>query len=236
MPVIASTLTSSPTRQYNGYQDSIVASFRNNDQFEIAPPSAVPQYKGEDTFLTLQFIEQAGINNAEIYTTRLDFVDYDTGKFSTYAPWENTKPSRTVRFELDTAESIWEFKQWLYRRAGRLRPLWVPTHEEDFRLIDTGVLNTSVRVKNDGQFTFARDRVDVGFLLKDGTWLLREIHQMVPDGNDLVLDVDELGGIKVQDMDVLCYLDRRRLASDRIELTWPSVNRVNASVSMVIVE
>ena len=234
MPVKTAIFSSDPTRRSNGFQHDVSVDFRMSENRDIlSSPSAV-QYKNEDTYLDEQLASE---NFApEVYSANTSLVDFGTGVFESSTDWLNTKPGRTILLEGRGLSEVWAIRQWLHRRAGRLRPVWVPTWEEDFVVTNASTVTNSLTVRNDGQLEFMGNRTNIAILI-GGVFTLREVTLVSLAGNDIQLELDTaLPNIAPSDIELVCYLDRKRLSSDRIELNWDSAFNASAQITLVNVE
>lgn len=157
----------------------------------------------------------------EEYDGGINTVDYETGKRAYFAPWLNPKIGKTQRVTMMTAEEASGFRAWCERRAGRLVPFWRPTFERDFKLVSTGVLGTTIQVRDDDFNQFGGVRKHIAIKLANGQWFTRTISAYVGKPNFIVeLTLDSALNINAKDVDYICYLGLHRLNTDRIETSW----------------
>ena len=236
MPMVSADLQSSPTRMLTGFTDTLEAEFRAAELFPITTVPSPVQYLGEDTYFGEQLTEVGDTQLPEVYTAREDLVDYGVGKYQSFSPWLDTKIKRTISFGFRNRQEIWGYRQWLYRRSGKLRPFWMPTFEDDFAVVDDGPIFDTILARNDGQFTYASDRKHIAVLKVDGTWLPREIIAFAADGFNVALTVESLQGLPVQSIRCISYLDLKRLATDSVTIEWQGNDTATSTVTVVDTE
>jgi len=231
MPVRITILRGNPVRSTDGKQQRLKATFQSIENITLPTSPSVQQYKSLDVFLD----EPLTINGfaPDSYNKRVDIIDYGTGVLDTFSPWLKTKTQRNFGLQFDDAEQSWTFRLWLHRREGRLRPFWMPTFESDFTLITVGLLDIQLQVVNEGQNTLSTERNDLAIRDTNGTWLFREIISIIPSGNDLLVTVDTSIGIQSDTVDLISFMGRKRLFSDRVGITWTGNNTGRSSVPMI---
>lgn len=153
----------------------------------------------------------------------INTIDYDTGKRAYFMPWLNPKLSKTQRVTMLTADEAIGFRAWLQRRAGKLNPFWRPTFENDFRLTSTGLIASTLLVRDDDYNQFGGIRKHIAVRLASGQWLPRTIvsHAGLPN-NIVQLNLDVPLNAQAADIVCISYLGLHRLNTDRIEMQWNS--------------
>jgi hypothetical protein len=136
---------------------------------------------------------------------------------------------------LEGLEAIWEFRLWLHRRAGRIRPFYMPTYETNFTILSEGTLSDEIEVRNDDFTNIASDRTRICVLDTSGTWYFRTItsSEVIESGNDTIT-LDSTLDIDVDDVVFMGYIGLKRLTSDTAEFTWYANNV--AAITLAITE
>lgn len=216
-------LLNNPNRGSTGYNSFPSISFQALDNIELSTSPSTTQYNSLDVFLDPPL--KSGDTFNEIYFSRADILDYETGGIEVNYPWSNIKPTRTIRYVKEGLEDIWNLRLWLHRRAGKVLPFWMPTFENNLRLISTGALTTTITVKNDGYEQYTSDRVHLAFFLKDSSVLLREA-QVISENisGDIEVQLDSSLSVNASEIDFISYNGIKRLNSDKISITWASNN------------
>ena len=230
-PVLSCRMVSSPTRQTTGFGSVIMAEFEAIKN-SVVPSAASPvQFLGEDVFLDEQLSIEDGVK--DVYTSRVDKLDYASGNVGTFAPWDNPKKSRTFGLQFDDTEELYDFRTWLHRRAGRLRPFWVPTHEVNLKFVGTGPVNTELLVKDEGQFAYGQNRTHI-MVVSGEDKILTTITNMTAANGIITLAIDVDLNRAYSDLSHGEYIGLNRLASDRIEISHGS--NFDSYVSVPIIE
>lgn len=236
VPVRLGRIVGNVSRATSGYNGSLEMTYEFSDNIDLDPPAAPTQFLGYDVYF------DEALKNGEALTDRLqarvDVVDYGTAAgASFYSPWTYTRIGRPYKFLLQGLQDIWNFRKFLHRRAGRLRPFWVPTFENNMRIAQTGELTQSIEVYADDYREFAPERTHIGILLDDGTWLLRTINAATASGADTaVIGLDAPININASRIRQISFLGLKRLDADRVELQWNSNRVLECTVRMMEIQ
>ncbi|QVJ12993.1 hypothetical protein [Pseudomonas phage Psa21-HRN] len=236
VPVRLGRIVGNVSRATSGYNGSLEMTYEFSDNIDLDPPAAPTQFLGYDVYF------DEALKNGEALTdslqARVDVVDYGTAAgASFYSPWTYTRIGRPYKFLLQGLQDIWNFRKFLHRRAGRLRPFWVPTFENNMRVAQTGELTQSIEVYADDYREFAPERTHIGILLDDGTWLLRTINAATASGTDTaVIGLDPPININASRIRQISFLGLKRLDADRVELQWNSNRVLECTVRMMEIQ
>lgn len=221
-------------RNSNGYNASLELTYDIFDN-KTLPVSAPTQYLGYDLY-TDETVLDSSNQVDDSFVTRSEIIDFGLGLVEQYSPWQYNRIARTYRVVKQGPEEIWAMKLWLHRRAGKLRPFWLPTFENNFRLNHTGLVNNTIRVWADEYRTLGSAHNHIIFKLKDGSWVPRQVTgTSIVDG--VTLDVAFNGtvlNIDVSEIMVVSFLSLKRLDTDRIEIEHIGNN--TASYAFRIIE
>lgn len=221
------------SRQTDGYNGALSVQFEFTDGVDFGAGAAPQQFLGNDVYL------EAGIIGSERFlqdsiNARIDVVDYG-GVTSSFAPWKYTQIRRPYKFLLQGLDDVWRLRKWLHRRAGKIRPFWIPTFESNLRLIQTGLVTGSLTVASDDYKLFAYKRNHIAIKLADGSFMLRTVLGIADiTDNRSVLTLDANLNVEARDIREVSFLGLHRIDSDRIEINWTS-NRT-AQVTVPIME
>lgn len=224
MPVRSAYMLSDPTRTTSGYDAILKADLEVTDNIRFDPDPAAIQYNGEDFYDIQPLYDGDGADDS--YEHRIEKLDYSTGPVSLYAPWDQIKINRTYDLVLEGLEDIWNHRLWLHRRAGRLRPFYTPTYENNFRLLSSGTLGDSIEVESNAYTTQGYPRNHIGVKLRsDGSYIFREVTAVEDTpGGTTNLTLDTALNIQASDVDEISFVGLKRLDSDRQTLTWEGNN------------
>lgn len=225
MPVRIGRVLGALRRQLNGYNGALLADYQFSDNIDLGLGTTPTQFLGQDIYFDEILVGESLLEDQIL--ARVDEVDYGTGPVQSYSPWTYTHLRRPFRYLIQGLDNIWTFRKWLHRRAGRLRPFWIPTFENDLRLAQTGLITTSLTVNSDDYKLFSSDRSHIAVSFKNGTWATKTITGITDIGNGLTtLGVDTpFGGVDASTVLMICFLGLKRLDTDRVELEW-NTNRV----------
>ena len=190
-------------------------------------PSAPDQYLSNDIYY---YVPRGSVTDS--FDTRMDLLDNTTGIVDKYTPWNNTKFIRQFQFFLKDRTDISDFRSFLYRREGRYRAFWLPTHERNLRISDSGTITTSLDIIDDGN-----PRSHIAFKLKYGGWVIRAIDSYVESSPGiLTLTLSSALNKTVNQIEKISYLGLYRLNTDRVEINWIRPNQCQATVPFIEIE
>lgn len=195
------------------------------DLDDLASTSGVvdaPTYRGTDVLVRRpNRIEDI---TAE-YLRLVDVFDNDTGLPVVADIPNRPYVVRSHQYLLRDRDDIAAMRAWLYARAGRQVPFWMPTWERNFEIASPVAIDAvSLLIGSQGFATYFQDlpgRQDIALLHRDGTWYFRHITAFEYAGGVLErIVIDEALGRACQPSDfaLCCFLERVRLDSDAVEL------------------
>lgn len=130
-------------------------------------------------------------------------------------------------FELASRPEIWAFRRWLYLRAGRLAPFWMPTHRSDLLLAANTEADSAEIIVHAVGYSDHVDahpaRRDLRMVFADGQALHRRIvsASKLPFNKE-VLTLDAPVGVAAAPSRwrKISFLTRARLDHDSVEIAW----------------
>lgn len=230
IPMRVGRLLSDPSRMTTGSMVRIAANFGITDNTSLTVAASPLQYKGLDVFVDDQLT--VGNSLTDVYDGRLDVIDFGTGAVDTFSIGDKTKIQRDFGVQFENLEDAWNHRLWLHRREGKLRPFWMPTHENNLILISTTLLVLTLVVKDEGQQFLMAGRQDIAIRTKTG-WVFREILSVGTVEGGLEIGVDSDIATLPEDIEYISFLGRKRLASDVLELNWEG-NKTGSTIVPVI--
>jgi hypothetical protein len=148
-------------------------------------------------------------------------ADYEMGKISEQAPWNNNRVSQVHEFLLKTRAEYKSFINWLSRREGRYRQYWRPSFEKDFSIVSAGTLTTTIDVKKASFIDWSSNRLHFAIQDVAGSWYPRAVTNVASlNATDMRLTFPTLSGLAVANIRRMCYLGLHRLVQDVVELNW----------------
>lgn len=213
VPIFAGRIKGEPSRAFNGFDWILSVTFRIEDVPVITSEEPL-QFSGDD----LYFPEIGGLLESDRaegnFVNRDDPIDFELGKVDSFNPWNHSKVGYPYRVILEGIAEERAFREWLYRRAGKYRRFWMPTWEQDVRLVS--YTTNTLTIYEDDFVSTASIRRTVGIESSSGLWVARSIASIseIVDGKiTLTLDSN-----LQQDISRVSWLSLRRLNSDRVEI------------------
>jgi hypothetical protein len=164
---------------------------------------------------------------------RVDIVDYSLGPVVRRSPWLNSRYGTPYRSLLNGASEVRSYKNFLYRRSGKYRSFWMPSFENNFRLVSTGNINSTIVVESDSLNDWSL-RTNIAIQTIDGNWYPRVISNPVQVvGNRLQLTLSSPLNVNASNIARISFLGLYRFDADKIELRWIGNGIVETEVSIL---
>jgi hypothetical protein len=186
-------------------------------------------YSAAVTYKTLPVLTQATyVNDMQTRINDGDIViaDYDTGIFSLYSDSLFNVNTQSHEFKNFTKQQAWNYRLFLHHLVGRLGSVYIPTFCQDLVHTETiGDAAVTFKIANIGlanNMGINALRTDLAFILPNGSMILRELTGITEiDATEELVQIDSALG---QEIDVggckICFLDKYRISSDNIDITW----------------
>lgn len=202
-------------------------------EYAAIAAGAFTQYEGSDVLLdptvTLRS-QKVSINQSR------QWLDNGIGGMK---PRRNESRSRILdshEWVTSTIADKWVLRQWLFSRAGQRNAFYVPTFQNDYRLISSfAALDTSIQVSTSGEVA----PFDIFVKLQDGSTFLRRITQVVPDAilaqEAWTFAVGFGVDVAVADIRLFSRVRFMRQTADRVELkhSAPLITQLNVPLTTV---
>lgn len=229
MPVRIGSVKGAIKKNYFGYQGNLEINFEFTDNLDLGQGSDPEQFLGEDIYFDEILM---GEELTDEFIARIDELDFETGRVTRFAPWALNRIRRPFQYILQGMTEIWTFRKWLHRRAGRWKPFWIPSFENNFNLLQTGTVTTSLTVSSDDYKLFANKRSHIALQLVDDSWLTRTITGVTDIGNgQMILAVDTaFTNLTADKIKRICFLGLKRLDTDRVEIKWDTNRTVYCTI------
>jgi len=154
-------------------------------------------------------------------------VDYSLGPKVYRSPWLNSRYGRPYFVSFSDRSDIYEFKKFVYRRAGKFREFYMPSHEVNLRIRNESLITNTLLVDSDSFLDYASTRTKIAVQKIDGSWLLRTISnpfQII--WNRLQFTLSASLNMNPDEIARVSYLGEYRMEADRIELSWETGGRL----------
>lgn len=218
IPVRIGHLIGDVSRSTNSFNGELRVAFDLEDLNELAV-SAPTQYLSDDIYFDEWLFSGSSFTDKLIQ--RVDYVDESLGVVAYRSPWTNGRVARPMRKILETPEEVYGFRQFLFRRAGRYRPFWQPSFDQDLRPTSTGTVTDTLRINRDDWDSHASNRTHIAIEDADGNWYARNIDSTAPAGaTQLDLTLDSAINVAAESIVRVSYLGLKRLEPDVVDFDW----------------
>lgn len=218
-------------RKSNGFNASVRATFNITDNLALGLGTAPTQYLGEDLYTGDVLKNGEFINDSII--GRVDIVDYG-GIVNSFAPWTANKRRRPFRIIAQGMTEVRDFKTFLSRRRGKLKPFWMSTNESNMIVKSVGTITSLITIQDDGYFTYGQSRNHILIKTKSGTTFARAIIAATDIGSgQSIIQLDSAINIDASLILMISFLGLYRLDSDRVELEWGQQYTITATVPLI---
>lgn len=190
----------------------------------FTPDAAAPStYNGYETLLVQPNWAGGLMADREYPNLR---TDTSTGAIEWTPSRETPILLRQYSWMFKTRAEVKAFREFLQRRKGKFKPVYIPTWHPDFSLFDTiHVTDTSMVVKD---FLFAAmvgadaAKAHLYFRRKDGQTHLRPITSVAQNDGTATIGFTTALGVEytVADVQAIHLLMLWRLASDEVQINW----------------
>lgn len=180
LPVRAGFIVGTVTITTGGREALASVTFQIDDALNV--PEVVPlQHKSDDIYFDAGLFGDSKTID-RVIEMRNDVNDFDIGIVAHSTPWLNARYSMPYKWLLDGAEEVRAFKEFLFRRSGKVRRFWLPTFENDLRHKSTGTISSLLVVESDSIIDYGSQRVNIAIEKNDGSWLVREVTNFQQSG------------------------------------------------------
>jgi hypothetical protein len=194
-------------------------------------------YRGIDVLLTKN--DYSSTIDRELIRPQA-VVDYEVGRRFREDSWLALKQSNKWALLLNGHAQMADFFDWLNGRKGKLVPVWLPSWNRDFQILETvAALATGLVVTENfysSMYALASTRRDVMIRLVNGTTFFRRITGSAQnlDGTETISIDSALGQIvNPADVDRISFLRFVRLESDQIEVAYESSEAARSVFKLV---
>lgn len=231
LPVRLGWIANTVEKPTNGHNGKSTLAFEIDDTLVI-PSSAPEQYLGNDIYYEAGLLNGGSISRT--IEQRLNVVDYSLGPVARRSPWLNARVGTPHRSIIEGAQEMRRYKEFLYRRAGKFRGFFIPTFENNLRILNTGLIASTLVVNSDSFVDYASFRKNVAVQTVAGIWQSRGISNPVQLDSDRVqLTLSAPLNILASSIARASYLGFNRLDTDRIEINWIGNNVAESEIRIL---
>jgi hypothetical protein len=151
--------------------------------------------------------------------------DYETGPFDIYSDNLFNKNTQSHLFKGFTKAVCWNNRKFIHSLLGQQGVVWIPSFKDDMILTDTiAPTDNAFSIQNIGlaeHMGLNVLRTHLAFIFTNGTMLFREIMGITESGDDEIISINTTLGVEVPVGGCkICFLDKYRLNSDRVDIKW----------------
>lgn len=202
--------------------------FAVTDNTDITGYTQAANYDSLNLLVVPAFMEGVHLESSDADSITLD---YGTGVFSVVSDSIFNFLSQSHIFYNDTKQAAWEFRQFLYSLDGRQKTVLIPTFRDDLAQVssvDIDPSDTSVTIENiklADNMGLNDLRTYIGFYFSTTNVLIvRKITgitklDLEQERIDFDVNLDLAAAVSAGDCKI-CFVDKARLASDKIEIQW----------------
>ena len=206
----------------------IDAVFAVTDNTDIAGYIRTDDYDSLNLLVVPAFMEGVHLESSDADSITLD---YGTGVFSVVSDSVFNFLSQSHVFYNDTKQAAWEFRQFLYSLDGRQKTVLIPTFRDDLiqvsntdiEPLDTSVVIEGIRLASNMGLNDLRTYIGFYFPITN-VLIVRKITAITDiniERERINFDVNLGLGTAVSKGDCkICFVDKCRLASDKVEIQW----------------
>ncbi len=198
--------------------------------YEVVDNAPVTGYTPGTEYDGMEVLSLPGLfDDTSQEETDPDVIVYDneSGVLRRESVTDHNTVTFTHGFVNNTKAACWAFRQWLHYLKGRQKAFLVPTFARDFVLTRAvGSSDTKLYVTNNGYAKYMNPGTIGHYVGIQGASLLcRKITAAAEvDATEETLTIDALGD-SVPDTALVCLAHPCLLASDTVEITWPTAGR-----------
>lgn len=222
--------------------EAIVGSPYDNGKIAFKINAGTTDYVVGDNFQILEVLTTPSYmaeTHQEESDGQIEINDFETGIFKVRSDKEFNLLTQNHIFYNDTKKTSWELRQFLHWLNGRQRAVLIPTYRDDLTLKENiGSTDKYFYIEN---IKLAINmganelRTYIGFYFPDKTLLIRKITAITEiDETKEKIDINASLGKTVNLGDCeICFVDKCRLASDRVEINWPFAHRSECRPNLI---
>lgn len=230
MPVKKGIFTGNPIEKSNGFESTVEIKFLVDDDLDFNE-STPPQYDGDD--VRYDIVPYAKTRLPRTLQKNRMLTDYNLGPIAHSTLWENTKISFPYKTILDGPSEVYDFRDFLYRCAGKFRQFWAPSHIDDVRIISVDGVGNDLLVESDSIIDYVQERDHIVIVDLDGNHYPRQITTFTQTSETQVtLRIDSAISLQPDEISSISWLGLHRLNSDKITLKWIGNGVVNVNCGL----
>ena len=232
---IAYMVSTNTKQKYNSPVSITEAVFIIYNNININGHSSEVEYDNLEVLIIPSYMDDTHNEESD---GQIEINDFQTGIFKVRSNKEYNLLAQNHIFYNDTKEACWKFRQFLHWLNGRQKAVLIPTFRNDLNQIGTiEAGNTFFYIENIKlafNMKLNELRTYIGFLFPDGTKLIRKIINIEEiDSIKEKININTALGQEVEPEDCkICFVDKCRLTSDRVEINWPFTHKNECRINL----
>jgi len=181
---------------------------------------------------------QGGIDNPSEYPS--DIIDFAVGRVAQSVTLTQPVQLKRYRWLLKNRAAVRQFREFLARRKGRHKAVYIPTWHSDLTLVQALTSGASSITAKDMKFfdLVGNDPSKAAVLIRTTSGdILRTVTSVGKTGNDLLLGLNTTLGVTLplSAVKAVHFVSKYRLAADSVVIRWETnqVATVEASFQVV---
>ncbi len=231
IPVEKAFIVGSPYFYTKGYDAYAKITFQLEKSVDISGDDP-EQYNDYGVYTEECLVESGDTAERTIYQEQT-ITDFDIGPVTPTTNWEFSQLNTPYYRLFEGLEEVQAFKEWFYRAAGKHGSFYIPTFENNLRVLaDGSTITGTLTVYNDSYDDYANDRIHLAIKDTSGNWYFREITGYTYTTTFVFLSLDSDLDLIDTDIAMVCYLNLSRFDSDSLELEWVGNSAVETSIQI----
>lgn len=216
----------------NGVDSTLKIKFMVDDNLEFSE-STPTQYLSDDVYYDIVPEDSGGTIQKKIVMDQI-LTNFKLGPIESASSWNNSRIGSPFKKMLYDHGEVYDFRDFLYRRAGRYRQFWSPSFEYDLKCVSDGLIDTEILVESDSIIDYATVRDHIVIVDTEGNYHPRSIESFSQvDSERVELTLSSSLGLYDHEISNISFLGIYRLNSDSATITWMGNNVANVKTSVL---
>lgn len=162
-----------------------------------------------------------------------NMINNEVGVIFQNSDWDFARYSKQYRAMIHSAEDLYAYRQFLFRRKGKYRPFWLPTYEANMRCKSTGFISSVMLIESDQYKQLGNARKHIA-VRSNQTWTAHTITaSALVSGSTVQVTVSPALNKNASSIERISYLGLHRLDADSIDLHYQGAGNVEVTVPIL---
>ena len=218
------------SRQISGIHAQASITFIVIDEPEVLESEPIQFLSHDLYFFGLTY---SGSGMEATLSQQQNMINNEVGVIFQNSDWNFARYSKQYRAVIHSAEDLYAYRQFLFRRKGKYRPFWLPTYEANMRCKSTGFISSVMLIESDQykQLGDARKHIAVR---SNQTWTAHTITaSALVSGSTVQVTVSPALNKNASSIERISYLGLHRLDADSIDLHYQGAGNVEVTVPIL---